>query len=167
MIQRVHRLLLSVFRRLPALARRWIVRTLYPKYTVGAMCVIERGDGAVLLVRQHYRRAWGTPGGLLNRREEPADAVRREVLEEVGLEIELDGEPAVVVDARAQRVDIVFRAQPERGQDLDDVAPRSPEIVEVGWFPPDRLPELQFETSGALIALARSAHSPQARPIAG
>ena len=36
--------------------------------------------------------------------------------------------------------------------------PVSTEIVEVAWFPPDALPELQFETSGALMALARASH---------
>jgi ADP-ribose pyrophosphatase YjhB (NUDIX family) len=143
------------------------VRALYPKYTVGAMCVVERADGAVLLVRQHYRRSWGTPGGLLNRRESPDDAVRREVLEEVGLEVALEGEPAVVVDAVAQRVDIVFRAEPVAGQALDALEPCSAEIVELGWFPGDQLPELQFETAGALVALARAARSPQSRPLAG
>jgi 8-oxo-dGTP pyrophosphatase MutT (NUDIX family) len=167
MVRFAHRLLLTVFRRLPTIARRWVVRGLYPKYTVGAMCVIERHDGAVLLVRQHYRRAWGTPGGLLGRRECPDDAARREVLEEVGLVVDLEGEPAVVVDERAQRVDIVFRARPATGQASDGLVPRSPEIVEVDWFPADELPELQFETSGALVALARSARSPQSRPLAG
>jgi 8-oxo-dGTP pyrophosphatase MutT (NUDIX family) len=163
----LHRLLLSVFRRLPRLGRRWIVRGLWPKYTVGAMCVIERADGAVLLVHQHYRHQWGTPGGLLSRREDPADAARREVREEVGLDIELIGEPAVVVDARAQRVDVVYRARPCPGQAIDGLEPCSPEIDELGWFKPDALPELQFETAGALVALARSSRAPSIRPLAG
>jgi ADP-ribose pyrophosphatase YjhB (NUDIX family) len=118
-------------------------------------------------VRQHYRNRWGIPGGLLNRREQPADAAKREIAEEVGLVVELIGEPAVVVDARAQRVDVIFRAQPAAGQQLDDLTPRSVEIDALGWFSPDELPELQFETSGALVALARSANAPQARPLAG
>jgi 8-oxo-dGTP pyrophosphatase MutT (NUDIX family) len=167
MVRRIHRLMLSIFRRLPALGRRWVVRVLWPKYTVGAMCVIERSDGAVLLVRQHYRRQWGTPGGLLNRREDPADAARREVREEVGLDIELVGEPAVVVDPVAQRVDVVYRAQPCAGQSVDDLEPRSPEIDEVGWFSSDALPELQFETAGALVTLARSSRTQSVRPLAG
>jgi len=39
------------------------------------------------------------------------------------------------------------------------------EIDEVQWFPSDHLPDLQFETSHALVTLARSARSPQARPL--
>ena len=165
MLRTLHRFLLTIFRRLPTHGRRWVVRTLWPKYTVGAMCVIERDDAALLLLRQHYRKGWGVPGGLMKRRERPEVAAAREVHEEVGLRIELIGEPAVVVDEIAQRVDIVFRARPAAGERVDDVQPRSPEIDEARWFAPDQLPDLQFETSGALVALARSARSPQARPL--
>lgn len=161
MVRRVHLLLLRLYQLLPTRARRLAVRTIAPKYTVGAVCVIERSDGSILFVRQSYRKRWGTPGGLLKRGEEPIEAARREVREEVGLDIELDGEPAVVVDADRQRIDIVFRARPASGVDPDEVTASSPEISEARWFPGDRLPELQFETSGALIALARASRSPQ------
>ena len=136
-----------------------------PSFTVGAMCIIERADGSVLLVRHSYRDRWGVPGGLLKRREAAPDGVLREVLEEVGLEVELLGEPAVVVDAVPQRVDLVFKARPAEGSDLDNVKPGSVEITETAWFPRTELPALQFETTTALMALARSATSPQADPI--
>jgi 8-oxo-dGTP diphosphatase len=166
-LRRLHRLLLSIFRRLPVGARRWVVRRLTPGFTVGSICFVERPDGSVLLVRLSYRNRWGAPGGLLQRREEPADAARREVREEVGLDVQLLGEPAVVVEPAVRRVDVVFRARPEPGQDLDAVRPRSPEIVEARWFPRDALPELQVEASAALVTLARSARSPQAVPLPG
>jgi 8-oxo-dGTP pyrophosphatase MutT (NUDIX family) len=162
MVRRIHLLLLRLFRRLPVRVRRRVVRTLAPAFTVGAICVIEREDGALLLVRQSYRQRWGVPGGLLKRGESARDAAVREVLEEVGLEIVLVGEPAVVVEPEPRRVDLVFRARPVAGQDPAVVRPCSPEITEVGWFPADDLPELQAETSQALVALARSARNPQA-----
>ncbi len=165
MVERIHVLLLRVYRRLPVLARRWVVRLLAPSFTVGAICHIERADGRVLLIRQTYRNHWGVPGGLLKRRESPADAARREVREEVGLDIELLGEPAVVIDPVPQRVDLVFRARPAPGADADAVAPRSPEIAEVRWFPGDALPELQHEATTALVTLARSSRAPQAVPM--
>jgi 8-oxo-dGTP pyrophosphatase MutT (NUDIX family) len=155
-IRRIHRLLLIVYRNLPRSARRLVVRTIAPTYTVGAMCFVERDDGALLLVRQTYRKRWGVPGGLLKRGEEPEDAARREIREEVGIDIVLVGEPAVVVDADPQRVDIVYRARVAAGTDPDDARPVSPEIVAAQWFRRDELPELQFETSGALVALARA-----------
>ena len=116
---RIQTLLLRLWGRVPRLARRWIVRAFAPSFTVGAACVIDRDDGSVLLVRLVYRNGWGLPGGLINRREDIATCGRREVLEEIGLPVELVGEPAVVVDARPQRVDVIFRARPAHGVDPD------------------------------------------------
>lgn len=152
---RAHRAALEVFRRLPVGARRRVVRTIAPSYTVGSICVIEREDGAVLLVRLSYRNSWGLPGGLLKRGESPEEAALREVKEESTLEVELVGDPAVVVDAAAQRVDVVFRARPAPGVDPEGAVASSPEIVEVRWFPGASLPDLQHEASGAMVALAR------------
>ena len=80
--------------------------------------------------------------------------MRREALEEVGLRIELVGEPAVVVEPETRRVDVIFAARPVAGADPDAVAPRSPEIAECRWFAADDLPPLQHETAGALVVLA-------------
>lgn len=164
-LSRLHLLALRIFQRLPVRARRQVVRTIASGFTVGAICFTERSDGALLLVRLSYRDRWGAPGGLLKRGEDPEGAVRREVLEETGLEVVTVGEPAVVVASESRRVDVIFRARLAPGQDPGAAAPRSPEIVEVGWFPPDALPELQHETSGALVALARSSRAPQSIPL--
>ncbi|MFP5320278.1 MAG: NUDIX hydrolase [Acidimicrobiia bacterium] len=161
----LHRLVLQVYRRLPVGFRRRIVRAVSPSFTVGAMCFIERDDGALLLVRHTYRDRWGVPGGLLQKGEDVGEGARREVREEVGLDVRLLGEPAVVVDADPQRVDVIFRAAPADGADPDDLRPGSAEIVEARWFPADGLPELQFETAGALVALARASASPAQRPL--
>lgn len=161
MIGGLHHLALQLYRRLPLVARRRVVRTIAPSFTVGSMVMIERGDGALLLARLSYRNSWGVPGGLLKRGETPEDAARREVLEEVGIAVELVGDPSVVVDEEAQRVDIVFRGRPAQGTDPAPT-PCSPEIVEVAWFPADDLPDLQFETSGALMALARRSFAREA-----
>jgi 8-oxo-dGTP pyrophosphatase MutT (NUDIX family) len=163
----LHRALLKVFRALPTGARRRVVRTIAPSFTVGAMCFIERPDGALLLVRHVYRRRWGVPGGLLERGEDPALAAVREVREEVGIDVVLLGEPAVVVDADPQRVDIVYRARVAPGVDWRDATPRSPEIGTVEWFPPRDLPELQHETAGAFVALARLRAGGDGEPTRG
>jgi 8-oxo-dGTP diphosphatase len=158
---RLQTVLLLLFRRLPPFVRRRIVRLLTPSFTVGAICLVERADGKVLLVHQVYRSAWGVPGGLSKRGEDIAACARREVMEETGLAIDLVGEPAVVVDPGPRRVDVVYRARPSAGADLDEVRPRSPEIRDLRWFALDELPELQHEAVSALAALTRA--SAQAR----
>jgi 8-oxo-dGTP diphosphatase len=165
MVRRIHLVLLRVFQRLPVRARRRVVRTLAPSFTVGAICVVERSDGRILLIRHSYRKRWGIPGGLLKRGEPAKAGARREVLEEVGLEVDLVGEPAVVVDPVPRRVDLIYRARPAKGTDPDAVGPQSPEVTEVGWFDPTMLPELQFETTGAIQALALASLHPAAVPI--
>jgi 8-oxo-dGTP pyrophosphatase MutT (NUDIX family) len=156
-IGRLHLALLHLYQRLPRRARLAVIHTVAPSFTVGAICVIEQVDGRVLLVRHSYRDRWGFPGGLLKRGEEVADGARREAQEEVGIEIELLGEPAVVVAPEPRRVDVVYRARVADGVDPAAARPMSPEIAEVRWVPRDDLPELQHEAAGGLVALARAA----------
>ncbi|MFI5044511.1 MAG: NUDIX hydrolase [Acidimicrobiales bacterium] len=156
MIDRLYGLLLRVFGRLPRPLRRQLVRAGSPKFTVGAVCFVQRSDGDILFVRHSYWDRWGTPGGLSKRGEPPTETAVRETTEEVNLDIVLIGAPAVVVEPHLHRVDIVFLARPAPGAALGDVRPNSAEITRVGWFRPDGLPDLQSETSTALVALART-----------
>jgi ADP-ribose pyrophosphatase YjhB (NUDIX family) len=152
---RFRRRLLGGFGRLPAGVRGRLSHLAAPSFTVGALAVIERSDGRMLLVRHSYRPNWGLPGGFLKRREAPDDGARREVREEVGLAVELSSGPAVVVSPRWRRVDLIYRARPAEGVDPDGVVPVSAEILEVAWCSPTDLPRLQEEATDALVALAR------------
>lgn len=153
MLHRAHLSLLQIYKRLPRRWRLTIVHAMAPSYTVGAICIVERADGRLLLVRHSYRNAWGFPGGLLNRGEEPADGAVRETREECDIAIDVVGEPAVVVAPDPRRVDVVFRC---RTDEPDNARAVPPEVVEVGWFSRDGLPDLQHEAAAALVALARS-----------
>ena len=150
----LHRQLLRIFGKLPHRVRRIIVRFGTPNFTVGAIGLIERSDGKLLLVRQSYRGRWGAPGGLLKRGENALDGVRREVREEVGIDVEVMGEPTVVVAPEPQRVDVVFRARLADG--AAEPQPRSNEILECRWFALDELPELQHELTTALMGALRA-----------
>lgn len=146
---------LWLFGRLPRSVRRRIVRVVAPKYTLGVLCIVQRADGSVLLVRHSYGRRWGTVGGLAARGEEPAVCALREAREEVGLELVLVGEPAVVVVPEFHRLDVVYLARPAHEAAADRVEPRSAEIIETRWFGRDELPELSADTASAWNALAR------------
>jgi ADP-ribose pyrophosphatase YjhB (NUDIX family) len=153
----LHRNLLRLFRRLPRRLRIAAVHALSPSYTVGGVCIIEGADGDVLLVRHSYRAGWGVPGGLCRSHEEIADAARREAREEVGVDVLLVGEPAVVVDPGERRVDVVYAAQLALGVEPATARPVSPEIVECRWFPAGvvRQLALQPEAADAIAALDR------------
>jgi ADP-ribose pyrophosphatase YjhB (NUDIX family) len=143
----------ALYGRLPRWLRVFLIRRLSPDFHVGAMCVVRRRDGAVLLLRNSYRPGWGLPGGMLRRGEAVVDAVLREVREEVGLEVAVDGPPRVVVDAPARRVDVLFTAHLRDIADADRVASTSPEVLEVAWFQPGRLPALHEEAEEVLAAV--------------
>jgi phosphoglycolate phosphatase-like HAD superfamily hydrolase/ADP-ribose pyrophosphatase YjhB (NUDIX family) len=74
---------LDVLRRLMA-RPGWKPR---PVATVGAL--IQDGQGRLLMVRTHkWGHRWGIPGGKIRRGESSLDALRREISEETGLEVE-------------------------------------------------------------------------------
>jgi 8-oxo-dGTP diphosphatase len=152
----LYRFALRVFAWLPEAVRDRVVRIIVPSFSVGTSPFVSRADGRVLLVRHSYKKGWGTPGGFLDRGEAAEVGAAREVWEETGLRVELVGEPTVHIDPEGRRVEYVTRARPVPECDPDSARPTSPEIVEVGWFEPDDLPELQDHTAEALLALLRS-----------
>src|SRR5262249_35384122 len=82
-------LLSTIWRRLPKKLRRWTVERLEAQFTVTVAAVIIDDKKRVLLLRHAFRpgSGWGIPGGFINSREQPDDAVRREMREEIGLEL--------------------------------------------------------------------------------
>ncbi|HUQ62401.1 MAG TPA: NUDIX domain-containing protein [Acidimicrobiales bacterium] len=149
-LDRFRLLALRTYGALPAWARKFLIRRITPSFRVGAACIVVRGDGKVLLVRHSYRGGWGLPGGLIRRAEDPRDAALRESCEEVGVELEVDGEPTIIVDSPGRRVDVIFEARIAASSLRQEPVAHYPEIIEVRWFDPARLPRLQEEAAGAL-----------------
>jgi ADP-ribose pyrophosphatase YjhB (NUDIX family) len=89
--RRLHRVALWTWKYLPLRARRWLVRVLYNHGPIGAVAVITNAQGHVLFVHPTYRRDrnWSLPGGFTSYSERPIDTVRREVCEELGIEIDI------------------------------------------------------------------------------
>jgi ADP-ribose pyrophosphatase YjhB (NUDIX family) len=160
---RVQRLGFRTWRQLPLAVRLFVIRRATPSFNVGAICVIDRADGALLLIRNSYRSGWGFPGGFLKRGETPDDAVRREIREEVGVDLVIDENPKVVVDPALRRVDVIYTGRPGDTERAPSPRPTSPEVLEAKWFPAAELPDLQPEAVSALIELGRSQRPPVAR----
>jgi ADP-ribose pyrophosphatase YjhB (NUDIX family) len=143
----VYLLALRIFRRLPAPVRRSLVRAGTPSFTVGAVCLIERED-RLLMLRQPHRVGWSLPGGLLDRGESAADAVVREVREELGLRIEVGRPVTVVVDSPLRRVDVIFRVRVE-GEVSEKVGG---EATTARWLRPAEVDEMDGPTMQILAA---------------
>lgn len=58
-----------------------------PTKRVAADCLVRDASGRILLVRPTYKPTWDLPGGVVERDESPGTAARRELAEEVGLEV--------------------------------------------------------------------------------
>jgi ADP-ribose pyrophosphatase YjhB (NUDIX family) len=144
----------TAFGWLPRRLRRVAIRWWGPSYTVGALCVVV-DDGDLLLIRHTYRTGWSAPGGLLGRGERPERSAVREVREEVGLDVDLDGGPVPVVWPIFRRIDLAYRARLAPGARREDATVRSAELREVAWFPLDAVPvdDLDSATAEALLAL--------------
>jgi 8-oxo-dGTP pyrophosphatase MutT (NUDIX family) len=143
-------LAIAVYRRTPPVLRRALIRLVSPTYAVGALVIVRRSDGRVLLVRQSYRPHWFLPGGLLQRGETPVQAGTRELSEEVGLTLsQVTGPLATFVDADLRIVTVFCEAEVD-GAAADAAASQSREIVEVGWFAPDALPTINEELERGL-----------------
>jgi 8-oxo-dGTP diphosphatase len=60
-----------------------------PKKRMGAGALIFDENGRFLLVTPTYKEPWEVPGGIVEAHESPAQACKREVQEELGLDIDL------------------------------------------------------------------------------
>ncbi|MGO1497365.1 NUDIX hydrolase [Agrococcus casei] len=111
-----------------------------PVITVSAVLFL-RADARVLTVRKRGTEMFMLPGGKPESGESAADCARREVLEELGIELKsIDIEPFGEFDAPAANeagftvhAD-VFRASASVAAAIEPVA--SAEIVEVRWVLP-------------------------------
>ena len=114
------------------------MRFSHPRFAVTAGAIVTDSRGRVLLLKHRFRpgSGWGLPGGFIEHGEQPGEALRRELREEIGLEVEQLKLFTVRAFKKPKQVEIVFMAH----------APGSPvglsfEIQEAGWFLPGEFPK--------------------------
>ncbi len=128
----------GIWRRVPRVLRRMTMRVTHARFTVTAAAIVVDKQGRVLLLKHRFRpgTGWGIPGGFVEAGEQPDEGVRRELREEVGLE--LAGVDLVTTRTfkKPRQIEIVFRCRPH-----GDASPQSVEIRKASWFSIDSLPE--------------------------
>lgn len=77
------------------LAFSQVMNTVLPSHRVIGHAIIRDQDDRLLLVETTYKTDWELPGGIVEPGEPPRIGAQRELLEELGLEIQL-GQPLVV-----------------------------------------------------------------------
>jgi 8-oxo-dGTP pyrophosphatase MutT (NUDIX family) len=107
--------------------------------TFGVTCIIRDADGRVLMVRHTYgKRAWSFPGGGTKRNETSEATVRREIREEVGIELaDLQQVGSFLNNVEFKRDSVtVFTARPASAE----LNLRLEEIAEARWVDLNALP---------------------------
>jgi len=124
-----------------------------PAPTASALVV---RDGRLLLTRRAKppeEGRWDLPGGFVEPLEHPVDAVRRELREETGLDIEAGPLSGIYTDVYGDggvaTLNLYYAATVKGGTEepADDVS-------EIGWFPLDEVPlaEIAFENGRRALA---------------
>lgn len=116
--------------------------------------IVTDESGHVLLQRRADNELWSVPGGAVEVGESVLDALRREVLEETGLEIDADrlvgvySDPSYVIaydDGEVrQQFSLAFACRVTGGS-----LRVSAESVDVQWFAPEAIASLEM-SAGAL-----------------
>ena len=116
--------------------RARLVRSVQTSFTVSAAAIVTNEEGKVLLLNHVLRpdSGWGYPGGFVNKGEQGEDAIRREVREETG--IQLDKLELHDVRNAGTHIEILFVAK-----SVGEPEVRSREIIELGWFGIDDFPQ--------------------------
>lgn len=117
--------------------RRRLVRMGQRRFTVTAGAMVFDDEGRILLLEHVFRpdSRWGIPGGFLNKGEQPEAALRRELQEEVALEVSDVQFLFARTLPKPRQVEIYFLCKPESVP-----VPSSFEIMKAEWFAVDNLP---------------------------
>lgn len=126
--------------------RTSVVRLTQKNFTVSVGAVVVNDEEKILLLDHVLRpgSGWGIPGGFIKENEQPEQAVKREICEEIGLEIEAI--ELIRVRTTNRHVEILVHAR-GRGEGK----PKNFEIMQVGWFAFDEMPPEMHHSQKQLI----------------
>jgi ADP-ribose pyrophosphatase YjhB (NUDIX family) len=143
-------LLGQVWRRLPVAVRLRLSRLGQPRFTVTVAAMLFDDEEQILLLEHTFRadRGWGVPGGFIARGEQPETALRRELREEVSIELD-EVRFLFTRTLRFGQVELYYRARV-----IGDPVVSSFEIKQAKWFPLSALPPELSKDQARLIQRA-------------
>lgn len=134
----IETLIKLTWKKLPRNIRLRIVRITQKKFTASVVAIVTNENKQVLVL-DHFIRpgaSWGLPGGFMEPNENPYEAIKRELFEETGLELE--NIELIRIRTINKHIEMLFRAE-----GIGNAEVRSREIKAVGWFDRDELhPEM-------------------------
>ena len=145
----------EIWRRLPVFVRLRASRLGQTRFTVTVAAMLFDEQRRILLLEHVFRadRGWGVPGGFVGTGEEPEEALRRELREEVSIEID-DVKLLFVRNlGKLKQIEIYYRARV-----IGEPKPSSFEIRQAQWFPVDQLPSEISADQQRLVARALRAN---------
>jgi ADP-ribose pyrophosphatase YjhB (NUDIX family) len=132
------RLLLKIWRMLPFWMQGIAAAIIRPRYqaAVGAMIFNEKGQ--LLLCEHSYRRlhSWGLPGGDLKYGEDPAEGIKREIMEETGLTVKNARLLLVENSTEIHQITMTYLCSCTQGSFIPNE-----EISSIRYFEPTALPD--------------------------
>lgn len=144
-------LIANLWHGLPKPVRLMLLRLTNARFTVTAGAIIFNEQSQVLLLKHPFRAGsgWGLPGGFLKHAEQPIDALRRELEEEIKLSIDNVEIFYARSFRRPKQIEILFTA---RTHALPE--PQSIEVETAVWFDVDQLPAGLPKDQKALVERA-------------
>jgi 8-oxo-dGTP diphosphatase len=135
----------------------------FPRKIVAAGALIFDEAGRLLIMKPTYRLGWNMPGGVADANEAPADACRRELLEELALDLEVGR--LLSLDWRPDRgqgdsMQLIFEGPTLTSEQVARIRVPEDEIAEMRFLPVDEaiatLPErMRPRVAAAIESLNR------------
>jgi ADP-ribose pyrophosphatase YjhB (NUDIX family) len=137
----------------------------FPDPKVAVIALVTQGEQVLLVQRamEPAKGKWSLPGGYMDAGEMPEEALRRELLEEVDLAVQiqqlLEIFPMVVTSGRSNGIVLAYHAIPASTGEM--VLRCQDDACDAGWFLSDQFPEeLAFASTATLLSQWRQGWRP-------